>query len=46
MKKNETLSIQMDDDPREEKCSPTSVEGLQKVIIDGPNKVVQIGAKF
>lgn len=42
-KDNETLSLQPYEDPREENNQPTSIEGLNKVQIDGPDKVVQIG---
>lgn len=41
---NETLSIQTNENPREEKNCPTPVGGLKKVQLDGPYKVVQIGA--
>lgn len=34
----------MDEDPREEKNRPTLVESIKKVQLDGPGKVVQIGA--
>lgn len=33
------MSIQMDEDPREEKTHPTQAEGLKKVQIVGPSKV-------
>lgn len=44
LKKNEgeTLSIQVDEDPREEKSCPTLIEGLKKVQLDGVDKVVQV----
>lgn len=43
-KEKETLSIQTDEDSREEKSRSTPVEDLNKVQLDGPDKVVQIGA--
>lgn len=43
LKKKETLLIQMDEDPREEISHPQLVEGLMKVELDEPKKVVHIG---
>lgn len=33
----------MVEDPREEKNHPTRVEGLKRVQLDGPDKIVQVG---
>lgn len=38
----DTISIQIDDDPREEKNRSSPVEGLQNIQIDGLDEVVQI----
>lgn len=37
------MSINTDKDPREGKVHPIPVEGLRKLHIDGPDKVVHIG---
>lgn len=42
-KEKETLSIQMDEDPREVKSRPTPVKGLKMVQLDGPDRVIHIG---
>lgn len=44
--KKETLAIQMEEDPREEKSRPQPIEGLKKVEVDGPGKDVQIRASL
>lgn len=38
------MSIQIDANPREESLNPTPVEELMEVEIDGPGKVMMIGA--
>lgn len=42
--KKETLSIQIEEDPREERSRPQPVEGVRKVEVDDLEKAVQIGA--
>lgn len=40
---NQTLSIQIDDDSREDKYIPTPIEELVEVEIKTPERVVRIG---
>lgn len=44
LKKKESLQIQTDEDPREERGRAKPLERLANLEIDGPEKTVQIGA--
>lgn len=44
LNRKESLAIQTEDDPREERSRPQQVEGMRKLENDGLEKTVQIGA--
>lgn len=43
---NESLPIQTEEDPREERSCPKPVEDLKRVELEGLEKVVQIGVSL